>query len=169
MPSTNAIFCRIGAVPAGIMEGTRGAVRTLLADPHGAIRDPAVSWDGQRMVFAWKKSLNEDDYHLYELDVASGQMRQMTFGAGVCGLRAGVFAEWGLDFCLDALRADGGLLVDRGEQPLSRATRTDVTCAGWGSTRCIRFTRRCWTTGAWFTPAGITTIAARFFRSRCSK
>ncbi|MBI5387337.1 MAG: hypothetical protein HZA90_21965 [Verrucomicrobia bacterium] len=64
------------------LDGPRARVRTLLADPTGAIRDPAVSWDGQRVVFAWKKSLNEDDYHLYELEVASGRIRQLTFGLG---------------------------------------------------------------------------------------
>ncbi len=64
------------------MEGPPGRVRTLLADPTGAIRDPAVSWDGQRILFAWKKSLNGDDYHLYELSVASGEVRQITSGKG---------------------------------------------------------------------------------------
>jgi len=57
-------------------------VRTLLADPTGALRDPAVSWDGRRVLFAWKKSLNDDDYHLYELDVASNQVVQVTSGLG---------------------------------------------------------------------------------------
>ena len=64
------------------MDGLYGHVRTLLEDPHGAIRDPAVSWDGQRVLFAWKKSLDEDDYHLYELQVASGRIRQITSGLG---------------------------------------------------------------------------------------
>ncbi|MGO8676500.1 MAG: hypothetical protein ACLQVX_11595 [Limisphaerales bacterium] len=57
-------------------------VKTLLSDAGGAIRDPAVSWDGRRVLFAWKKSLNEDDYHLYELDVASNQVSQITSGLG---------------------------------------------------------------------------------------
>ena len=64
------------------MEGIEGKVKTLLADPTGAIRDPAVSDDGQRILFAWKKSLNQDDYHLYEMQVKSGQVRQLTFGLG---------------------------------------------------------------------------------------
>jgi hypothetical protein len=64
------------------MEGLYGKVRTLVSDPTGAIRDPAVSWDGQRVLFAWKKSLNEDDYHLYELNVASNLVRQITSGLG---------------------------------------------------------------------------------------
>jgi len=64
------------------LAGLYGKVRALVADPAGAIRDPAVSWDGQRIVFAWKKSLNEDDYHLYELTLASNQVRQVTSGLG---------------------------------------------------------------------------------------
>jgi Hydrazine synthase alpha subunit middle domain len=64
------------------MDGTRGRVRVLLNDPTGAIRDPAVSYDGRRVMFAWKKSLNDDDYHLYEMDVASGRIRQITSGLG---------------------------------------------------------------------------------------
>lgn len=64
------------------LAGTAATVRTLVSDPAGAIRDPAVSWDGRRVVFAWKKALNEDDYHLYELEVSSGWVRPITFGLG---------------------------------------------------------------------------------------
>ena len=64
------------------MDGLYGTVRTLVSDPTGAIRDPTVSWDGQRVLFAWKKSLNEDDYHLYELNVVSNEVRQITSGLG---------------------------------------------------------------------------------------
>ena len=56
--------------------------RTLLADPTGVIRDPDVSFDGKKIVFAWKKSDREDDYHLYDYDVATGAVRQLTFGLG---------------------------------------------------------------------------------------
>lgn len=65
------------------MDGLYGKVRALVSDPTGAIRDPAVSWDGQRVLFAWKKSLDEDDYHLYEMNVASNEVRQITAGLGV--------------------------------------------------------------------------------------
>ncbi|MCX6875276.1 MAG: hypothetical protein NTW21_15930 [Verrucomicrobia bacterium] len=64
-------------------EGTRGRVEELLADKGGVVRDPAVSWDGKRLAFAWKKSLDGDDYHLYELDVAGRKIRQVTSGLGV--------------------------------------------------------------------------------------
>ncbi len=57
--------------------------RTLIDDPKGVIRDPDVSYDGKRILFAWKKSDREDDYHLYEMDVATRQVRQLTFGVGI--------------------------------------------------------------------------------------
>lgn len=65
------------------MDGVYGRVRTLLDEPHGLIRDPAVSYDGKRILFAWRKSMTEDDYHLYEMTVADEQIRQLTFGRGV--------------------------------------------------------------------------------------
>jgi hypothetical protein len=65
------------------LTGTHGQVEELVKDPTGVIRDPAVSWDGKRLAFAWKKSLNEDDYHLYELDLATKAIRQVTSGLGV--------------------------------------------------------------------------------------
>jgi hypothetical protein len=63
--------------------GTRGVVEPLLDDPRGVFRDPAVSWDATRLAFAWKKSLNDDDYHLYELDLTTKILRQLTAGVGV--------------------------------------------------------------------------------------
>ncbi len=64
------------------MSGLYGQTCTLLADPGGVIRDPDVSCDGRRVLFAWKKSLDRDDYHLYEIEVAGGRVRQLTFGLG---------------------------------------------------------------------------------------
>ena len=65
------------------MDGPYGQVRTLLEDPKGVIRDPDVSYDARRVLLAWKKSLNEDDYHLYEMDLADGRVRQITSGVGM--------------------------------------------------------------------------------------
>ena len=64
---------------------TETAPRThaRLRDPHGVIRDPDVSWDGRHVLFAWKKSDREDDYHLYEMEVADGSVRPLTHGLGV--------------------------------------------------------------------------------------
>jgi hypothetical protein len=57
-------------------------VTTLIDDPEGVIRDPDVSYDGKRILFAWKKSAREDDYHLYEMTVADRSVRQLTFRLG---------------------------------------------------------------------------------------
>ena len=65
------------------IDGGQVKVRTLLDDPKGVIRDPDVSHDGRRVVFAWKKSDREDDYHLYEMDIDSGKLKQLTSGLGV--------------------------------------------------------------------------------------
>ncbi len=59
-----------------------GTVDPLIADEGGVIRDPDVSLDAERVLFAWKKSLDADDYHLYEIEVASGEVRQITSGQG---------------------------------------------------------------------------------------
>ena len=64
------------------MDGIYGKVRTLIEDANGVIRDPDVSYDGQRILFAWKKSDRRDDYHLYEMEAVSGEIRQLTFGLG---------------------------------------------------------------------------------------
>ena len=63
-------------------DGDKLAVDTLLADPNGVIRDPDVSFDGQCVLFSWKKSDREDDYHLYEMDLHSREIRQLTSGLG---------------------------------------------------------------------------------------
>ena len=62
--------------------------------PDGVLRDPDVSYDGRRVLFAWKKSLDEDDYHLYEFDVATGRVRQLTSGLGFADYE-GVYAPNG--------------------------------------------------------------------------
>jgi hypothetical protein len=62
--------------------GIYGNVQTLIRDPEGVIRDPDVSYDGTRILFAWKKGDRTDDYHLYEWEVAGGRVRPLTAGIG---------------------------------------------------------------------------------------
>jgi len=64
------------------LDGAEAHVRTLIQDSDGVIRDPDVSWDGTHVLFAWKKADREDDYHLYEMVVADGSIRQLTHGLG---------------------------------------------------------------------------------------
>ncbi|MCK4565087.1 MAG: hypothetical protein KAU94_10490, partial [Verrucomicrobia bacterium] len=56
-------------------DGAYAKTSDLIADPHGRIRDPEVSFDGKKILFSWKKSDRLDDYHLHELDRETGQIR----------------------------------------------------------------------------------------------
>jgi len=80
------------------MDGIYGRVRTLIDDPGGVIRDPDVSFDGKRILFAWKKSDREDDYHLYEMDVAGDDVRQLTSGLGYADYEAAYLPDGNIVF-----------------------------------------------------------------------
>ena len=80
------------------MDGMRPAVETLLDDRGGVIRDPAVSWDGGRILFAWKKSDLGDDYHLYEMDVQTRRIRQLTDGLGFADYEGAYLPDGGIVF-----------------------------------------------------------------------
>ncbi len=64
------------------LNGLYGRVETLLDDRRGVIRDPDVSYGGTHILFAWKKANRTDDYHLYEMDAATSEIRQITRGKG---------------------------------------------------------------------------------------
>ena len=49
---------------------------------EGVIRDADVDYDGKRILFSMRVSDRGDDYHLYEMDVATHTVRQLTGGAG---------------------------------------------------------------------------------------
>ena len=53
----------------------------LLNSTAGVIRDPDVSVDGTKVLFSQKKTGN-DDYHIYEMDIATKEVTQLTFGSG---------------------------------------------------------------------------------------
>jgi hypothetical protein len=59
------------------------SVETLLEAPSGIIRDPNVSYDGNRIVFSMRENDTHDDYHLYVMDVRTREVKQITFGLGV--------------------------------------------------------------------------------------
>lgn len=62
-----------------VSEGGDISREVLLSDPDGTIRDPDVSYDGKKILFSWKKDA-ADDYHIYEMDFASREIRQITSG-----------------------------------------------------------------------------------------
>jgi len=80
------------------LDGAEVHIETLLEDPGGVIRDPDVSYDGRRVLFAWKKSDRDDDYHLYEMDLASREVRQLTRGLGVADYEAAYLPDGDIIF-----------------------------------------------------------------------
>ena len=70
------------------MDGIYGKIETLIDDRKGVIRDPGVSYDGKTILFSWKKSDREDDYHLYEMDARTRKITQITFGLGFADYEA---------------------------------------------------------------------------------
>ncbi|MCL2005705.1 MAG: hypothetical protein FWG73_06020 [Planctomycetaceae bacterium] len=52
------------------------------APENGILRDPDVSFDGTKIVFSMRNDMENDDYKLYDYCVATGNVRQLTFGLG---------------------------------------------------------------------------------------
>lgn len=73
---------RPGAALCVAEVGDEVTVRDLLRSEQGVIRNVDVSYDGQNLLFAWKKDDRKDDYHLYEMG-SDSKPRQITFGLGV--------------------------------------------------------------------------------------
>jgi hypothetical protein len=51
----------------------------LLTDPRGGIRDPQVSYDGNKILFSYRPGGTEQ-YHLYEINADGTALRQITSG-----------------------------------------------------------------------------------------
>lgn len=55
------------------------AVRTLLEDKRGGVRDPQVHFDGRKILFSYRPGGTEH-YHLYEINVDGSGLKQLTSG-----------------------------------------------------------------------------------------
>lgn len=58
-----------------------GSEQLLLRSDSGMLRDPDIDYKGRKLLFAWKKS-STDDYHLYEMNLYTQAIKQLTEGAG---------------------------------------------------------------------------------------
>ena len=65
-------LCRLAVAEDGSIKR-----EVLLESKTGVIRDPDVSYDAKKILFAWKKD-KSDDYSLYEMDAETGQIRLIT-------------------------------------------------------------------------------------------
>lgn len=53
------------------------ALRTIVDDPGGSIRDPQIHYDGKKVLFSWRKH-GTDSYNLYEVDLDGKNLRRIT-------------------------------------------------------------------------------------------
>jgi cytochrome c553 len=58
---------------------TSGALRILLEDKDGTIRDPVVHYDAKRILFSYRPG-QTPNFHLYEIDLDGQHLRQLTDG-----------------------------------------------------------------------------------------
>jgi len=56
-----------------------GKLQVLLDDPGGGVRDPHVHYDGEKILFSYRKS-GSKHYHLYEIDADGSNLKQLTDG-----------------------------------------------------------------------------------------
>ncbi len=64
----------------GVLNIQSGALRLLINDPEGAVRDPCVSYDAQTILFSYRKA-GAPHYHLYTIGVDGTGLRQLTDGS----------------------------------------------------------------------------------------
>jgi len=57
-----------------------GLLKNLTNLTEGAVQGPEVSYDGQRILFAMRKSFKTDGFHIYEMNVDGTGLRQLTSG-----------------------------------------------------------------------------------------
>lgn len=62
-----------------IVEVETGIVRALVEDAAGTLRDPAVHYDGKRILFSWRRG-GEDNFHLYTIERDGSGLTQLTSG-----------------------------------------------------------------------------------------
>ncbi|MHC4996516.1 MAG: HzsA-related protein, partial [Planctomycetota bacterium] len=62
-----------------VLDLKTGQVNTLLKDDRGTFRDPAVHYDGAKILFSYRKG-GSDHFHLYEMDVNGDNLTQLTTG-----------------------------------------------------------------------------------------
>lgn len=56
-----------------------GNVSRLLEDPQGAVRDPQVHYDGEKILFSYRKG-GTDTFHLYEINSDGSGLKRLTDG-----------------------------------------------------------------------------------------
>ena len=56
-----------------------GALKAIVEDPRGGVRDPQVHYDARKVLFSYRKG-DSPNYHLYETNLDDSGLRQLTDG-----------------------------------------------------------------------------------------
>jgi len=105
--------------------------------PAGEVRDPAVSPDGRRVAFAMRRS-EEDCFRIYEIDLATREVRRRTAGACVLpggGRLADRWPVYDPDGRITFSSTRAGVLRERGD-----GLDVDLWSVGEGSDDLVRVT-----------------------------
>ncbi len=70
-------LCRMEILPNGQIKH-----EVLYETKEGTIRDPDVSWDGKKILFSMRRHFTKDDFHLYQYNIETKDLRQLTYGKG---------------------------------------------------------------------------------------
>ena len=65
-----------------ILDTKTGKTTSLFETETGVIRDPEVYFDGQKIIFSYRKNI-EDNYHIYEINADGSSLTQLTFAEGI--------------------------------------------------------------------------------------
>ena len=78
--------CFQGGGAIKLLDPATGKTMTLLDVPKGVAREPDVHFDGTKIVFSMRRDA-ADDYHIYEMALASRSVRQLTFGRRISDIQ----------------------------------------------------------------------------------
>lgn len=79
------------------MRGIWGHEQLLLQSDSGMVRDPDIDFDARKLLFAWKKGAG-DDYHLYEMDLYTQAIKQISKGTGYADYEGRYLPDGGILF-----------------------------------------------------------------------
>lgn len=71
--------------------------RTLIETEEGVVRDPEFSFDGKKVIFSMRKH-KKDSYHIYEMTLNDGEIKQLTFATGVSDIDPLYLPDGGIVF-----------------------------------------------------------------------
>ncbi len=86
--------------PGGAMKTfhpVTGKVRTIFKTEDGIIRDPEVSFDGEKIIVSHRKNI-EDDYHIYEINPDGSDFKQLTSAPGISDIDPLYLPDGGIIF-----------------------------------------------------------------------